>query len=908
MVNGKRYPLTKPTRAALVMFWAGIATAPAVAPADPPRPRPRTERQWKVFVFHTSHCDPGWHDLPPKIMEKHAHYLDRLVELCDKTRNEPPERRFVFTYEHSWPVDYYERTRPKEKFLKLMEVCRRGQIEIGAIYASVHTELCGHEELARLTACAVGLRKRFGIPVHSAMLNDVSEGYTMGLPQVLARSGIRSIIFGPGVKAVVRGIQPDLPRLFQWTTPDGSGVLVGWTPGFWTYTTWSVAGYSGPTTLRQFKALGKGYPYDAIFRHGGFGDNTEPCEDMQQRLFKQRAKGPSIDVRMARVDDFAAYIHDHFSEDLPTFQGDNPNSWADGTISLARETGMHRRVQTGVIEAEKFAALDAATGGKAAYPAGRIADVYRDLHFYSDHTWGLDVGGEPTMDVNSPKYAQWQRNWDAKRAYPIRARKLTAQVRNAALKNMGARIRSAGPGVVVWNSCSWPRTDVVRLEWDSRFGDRPALVHRRSGKSVPWQKCADETGRPHVIFLARNIPPMGYAVYGIEQQAPAPAVADAPRARGNVLENASYRVTLDPKTGGVVSIRDKELQKELVDANADWPVNQYIHAHVDKGYRGKGDREKAGTVDGDGVRYLPDQVGPVRATAGPVRAALEVESRLTRGPAPATLRRRVVLYRGLKCIEFHNLVDKKASACKEQIYFAFPFAVPGKPVTRVELPYAMMRWDRDILPGCWRGYNSIQHWVDLSNEDYGVTFSPLEAPVVSLGGINSNRWDPKWHKTYVPPNGHVFSYIMSNIWNCCYALWQGGPVTFAYRVTSHRRPCDTAAAARFGWGHATPLSAGFLDKQAGTLSPDQYSAIAIDAPNVMATALKRADDGRGWIVRLYETGQRSATTTLVRINFLTPAAASLNTLSEEHEKKLELTGSAVKVRIKSNELLTVRVE
>ena len=112
----------------------------------------------------------------------------------------------------------------------------------------------------------------------------------------------------------------------------------------------------------------------------------------------------------------------------------------------------------------------------------------------------------------------------------------------------------------------------------------------------------------------------------------------------------------------MASILDKQLQRELVDAKAAWPVNQYIHAHVDKGYRGtSGTAENAGTVDGDGVRYLPDQVGPVRAAAGPVFAALEVEARLTGGPAPATVRRRVVLYRGLKFIDFQNFVDKKAS-------------------------------------------------------------------------------------------------------------------------------------------------------------------------------------------------------------------------------------------------------
>ena len=109
------------------------------------------------------------------------------------------------------------------------------------------------------------------------------------------------------------------------------------------------------------------------------------------------------------------------------------------------------------------------------------------------------------------------------------------------------------------------------------------------------------------------------------------------------------------------SIRDKQLGRELVDAKASWPMNQYIHAHVDKGYQGVGDT-RAGTVDGDGIRYVPDQIGGSRAISGPVGVALETEARLTGGPAPATIRRRVVLYRGLRFVEFQNFVDKKAAS------------------------------------------------------------------------------------------------------------------------------------------------------------------------------------------------------------------------------------------------------
>ena len=43
------------------------------------------------------------------------------------------------------------------------------------------------------------------------------------------------------------------------------------------------------------------------------------------------------------------------------------------------------------------------------------------------------------------------------------------------------------------------------------------------------------------------------------------------------LENSYYRVTLDPETGAIQSIFDKELNRELVDASSPYKFNQYIY-------------------------------------------------------------------------------------------------------------------------------------------------------------------------------------------------------------------------------------------------------------------------------------------------------------------------------------------
>ena len=94
-------------------------------------------------MINLSHLDVGFHDAPSVIMERIAGFVDDAVRLCDATRDNAPESRYIFTLESSWPVDYYEQHRTAEQFQKLIDCFRRGQMEFGALYLPIHTDLCG---------------------------------------------------------------------------------------------------------------------------------------------------------------------------------------------------------------------------------------------------------------------------------------------------------------------------------------------------------------------------------------------------------------------------------------------------------------------------------------------------------------------------------------------------------------------------------------------------------------------------------------------------------------------------------------------------------------------------------------------------------------------------------------------
>jgi alpha-mannosidase len=81
--------------------------------------------------------------------------------------------------------------------------------------------------------------------------------------------------------------------------------------------------------------------------------------------------------------------------------------------------------------------------------------------------------------------------------------------------------------------------------------------------------------------------------------------------------------------------------------------------------------------------------------------------------------------------------------------------------------------------------------------------------------------------------------------------------------------------------------------------------VACDAPNVVIETVKRAEDGDGVIVRLYETQRRRGAITLTTA-FPLQAAARTNLLEEE-KFALPVTDNTVRYDIRPYEIVTLRL-
>jgi hypothetical protein len=191
------------------------------------------QRKWWIFVAPSAHTDVGYTDLQPRCAERHNQNTDAAVDLCGKYPD------FAWNLEVTWQAENYVGSRRGQRLDDFVRLARAGRIGVQALYANMLTGLCSHEEACRLTQCAWDLNRRFGIPFRSAMISDVPTQEAT-LPMILAGSGIR--YFSSGIN---NGRAPTFNQLYArspawWEGPDGSRVLMVWTPGYAQASGWGL--------------------------------------------------------------------------------------------------------------------------------------------------------------------------------------------------------------------------------------------------------------------------------------------------------------------------------------------------------------------------------------------------------------------------------------------------------------------------------------------------------------------------------------------------------------------------------------------------------------------------------------------------------------------------------------------
>ena len=827
-----------------------------------------TARNLTVYVLPHSHTDIGYTAIQTDIEEKQINNLLTGLAAARRTANYPEGSRFVWNVEVLWAADLFLNRLDSQQQTEFLEAISSGQVSLNGMYLNELTGLCRPEELIRLFRFATRLGQQCGVSVDSAMISDV-PGYTWGTVTAMSQAGIRYFSVAPNYIDRIGDILVKWEnKPFWWIGPDGQSKVLVWIP-FLGYAMSHRYGTMSPKLVEEFcDGLDKRkYPYDiAYVRWSGHGDNAVPDPIICEFVKEWNATHLSPRFVISSTSDAFRAFEKRYGDKLPSAKGDWTPYWEDGAGSSSAETAMNRGSSERLAQAETLWAMLNAKN----YPAAEFEAAWNNVLLYSEHTWGAHCSVfQPTIPFTMDQ-------WIIKQSYATIANLQSRQLLNNAAQSAASANPAPPAGETapvkpedvtvpfdIYNTTSWPRTEVVVLPHElSAEGN---FVVDEKGEAVLAQRLASQ----ELAVLVKDLPPFSGRRLLIKKQGTNPPAA-ALSVAGTTLKNDKLEVRIDEQTGGVADLRMSGSDKNLVDAASGSPVNDYLY------------------LIGDELKGV-QRSGKTRVSVrdnGPLVASLLVESE---APGCHKLTREVRLVAGSDCVELINTVDKKrleaasytASEGKESVNFAFPFNVPNGDL-RIDVPLGMIRPEKDQIPSACKNWLSVGRWADIANQEYGVTWVTLDAPLLQLGGITANLLNSQtnpdtWRKT-IEPTQRLYVWAMNNHWHTNYRAFQEGPVVFRFAIRPHRGTTSSEAT-RLATGLSQPLVA----VPGRGAAPQATSLLQVDSPDVQVIALKPSDDGEALIVRLLNTSEKPATANL---KWATPRPVWLSDTGEQPLKEV----------------------
>jgi alpha-mannosidase len=604
-----------------------------------------------------------------------------------------------------------------------------------------------------------------------------------------------------------------------------------------------------------------GYSYDIVQLRWTKGDNGGPDESVMLTVRDWNAKYVWPKLIISTTSEMFHEFEKRYGDKLPVYRGDMTPYWEDGAGSSARETGINRLASDRMTQSEILWTLLKPD----ALPAEGYAEALKNIAMYSEHTWGA------YNSISAPDSDFVKAQWKIKQAFALDGESETKKLLADALATRGPAPETA-KAIDVFNTASWPRTDLVTLSKTTKVaGD---IVKNDHGEIAPSQRLVSG----ELVFLAKNVPPFGGRRFTVE--AGSASASGTAKADGATLTDSEIMLKLDPNSGAIASLRANKLDHEFVSAAANVGLNEYVY------------------LPGGNVNNA-QRNGPARISVkdpGPLVASLLVESD---APGCNKLLREIRLVSGLARVEIVDTIDKKAVRSVEGVHIGFGFNIPS-PAVRINIPWGVIQPETGQLAGACKNWFSVERWVDISNDQLGVTWATLEAPLLEIGGLTANlprsQPNPKAYLSKIVASPTIYSWVMNNHWHTNYRADQEGETVFRYALLPHAL-YDQVAAAHFGIEATEPLMAA---PAAGPAPAG--SLVEISSGPIIITSLTPSADRSALLLRLYNTGESNAQASL-KWGAVTPKALFVSDLSGQPGSRASGT-----LKFSPYEVLTLRAE
>lgn len=846
-----------------------------------------------ILLSLTTHQDLGWIDEIEKcVVMRDTQWITPFLERLSA------ESSFEMDIEQASIIQEYLIRHPDKK-PEISQRLHEGRMLIGATYTQPYEEMYFSESLARQFYLGkLWLKKEFEGYNASSYYNSDVPGRAMQMPQLLAKAGVDNMF----ISRHERGV-------FDWYSPDGSKVTT-YSPGHY-IDFYNILGKASEEAIRELatQALiwsdgyndipGEKAVMPAVLNFEFIWDprpveNLDPFTSLWNNLDKVvNERGETLQVQLPRIkfstlDKFFGQIRKS-TRHLPSIMGERPNVWIY-IHGPSHHWAMDHSRKADVLlpAAEKFAVADALIRDSyAKYPANLFHQAW-ESKIYPDHGWG-GKGGQSTDDVFLMRFADAQE----------KAEKLL----QCSLQSLASRVetsREKGIPVVVFNSLSWERTSPVAFEMNFEKKEAKSIrIFTSKGEELPVQLDRiqrDESGyltSAHLCFVAPKVPSIGFTTYYMKATTEDLKQQDLPF--NPVFENRFFRAKL--ADGGISSLFDKELNKELIESGF-FKAGEVFTLKSEG--NGAGEFDSVQQPEMEGFDKTGNYHSPWKVIAsGPVYTSFMFRQALPH----AVAEQKVTFYHQLKKVDVDVALMNFDGTMFREFRMAMPLNMKDGQVA-YEVPFGVVEVGKDEMPGAaGERYEvpcselrprGIENWISASGNGFGLTLSSsvsaMDYEDPTDRGLTNTILQPILLASRRSCHGEGNDYH------------QTGNHRFSFSICSHAPGWNQGI--RFGKEANEGLFAVLNpEPYAHAPLPESHSFLEVDSEQVIVSAMKKAENEDGLVVRLYNLSEEE---TEVRLQFSVPFEKAWQTnLIEEKQHEIGISNGGLHVKAGNQSIETI---
>lgn len=801
-------------------------------------------------IGHT-HIDVAWWWTVAQTREKVARSFSTVLKLMD----EYPDYKFMSSQPQLY--DFIKQRYP-EMFEKIKERIREGRWEAeGGMWLEADCNLTSGESLVRQFLHGKKFFKdEFNVDNKILWLPDVF-GYSAALPQIMKKSGIDYFMT---TKIAWNEMNKFPNDTFFWKGIDGTELFTYLIttkgvddPKESFFTTYNgnlhPAALMGGWDRYQQKEINNDILISYGYGDGGGGPDRVMLET-GERMEKGIKGSPKVRMESSRkfFDELYAKLKDENM--MPKWAGELYLEYHRGTYtSMARNKRSNRKSEFMLQDLEFIALLAEKFGVE--YPKETLYKMWEKvlLNQFHDILPGSSI--HEVYEVTKEEYKELEEKGTA----------LISERLEAIADNMTTEEYP----VVVVNTLSYERNDIAVLDG---INEAEYLEDEQGNKIAVQKTCDGKT----VAYL-ENLPSKGVKAYKLGKEK-----FDA----ANTLEITEsgiitpfYDVSIDER-GMFSQIFDKRSKRNVIKEGKKGNVLRvyedkpfyYDNWNIDVFYT-----EKSWEVnDVESMTWIEK---------GPVRATLEIK----RNYSKSKIAQKIHFYANSPRIDFETYVDwKEHQQLLKAEFFVDINAIQATydiQFGNVKRPtHANTSWDLARFEVC--GHK----WGDLSEGDYGVSI--LNDCKYGYG-IKEDKMTLSLIKSGVEPN----------------LTTDQEEHFFTYSLLPHAEGWQTAGTEEESYKLNVPVYS-YVAKASKNNEKKDFSLFSLSSKNVIAETAKKAENGDGTIIRMFEDENRRGEVT---VNWETSFSEVYECdLLENNEKRIAENSNSFTFTIKPYEIKTFRIK